>query len=148
MQIAKLMTRNVMTCHQSDMLDRAAKLMWDADVGVLPVVDDSGMLVGIVTDRDACMAAFMQRQPLHELSVSVAMSKHVVACQPEDDDAHVAEMMAKNKIRRVPVVDDDMRPIGILSLNDLALAMAHGDAIPEGEIAGTLAAICEHRPLG
>ena len=146
MQIAQLMTKNVLTCRQTDMLDRAAKLMWDHDIGVLPVIDDFGMLVGVVTDRDACMAAYVQRQPLHVLPVSVAMNRHVVTCRPESSDAFVAELMAKHKIRRVPVVDDDMRPIGIVSLNDLALALAHGEAIPEGEIAGTLAAICEHRP--
>jgi CBS domain-containing protein len=146
MKIAQLMTRNVKTCRRTDTLDVAAKLMWDYDIGVVPVVDDFGQVVGIVTDRDACMAAFMQCQPLHCLPCTVAMSKHVVTCRPDDTDAAVAKLMAQNKIRRVPVVDDSQKPIGMVSLNDLAITMAKGREVPAIEVAGTLAAICEHRP--
>jgi CBS domain-containing protein len=145
MQIAQLMTRNVKTCRLDERLDRVAKLMWDHDIGVVPVVDDDGQLVGIVTDRDACMAAMIQREPLHALPVSIAMTRHVVTCRGEDSDEHVATLMIKHKIRRVPVVDDDQRPVGMVSINDLALASAHGEPIPEGEITGTLAAVSEHR---
>jgi CBS domain-containing protein len=144
MQIAQLMTKDVRACRQTDMLDHAARLMWDHDIGALPVIDDFELVIGMVTDRDACMAAFMQRQPLHCVPVSVAMSKQVVTCQPDDTDLDVLRLMAKHKIRRIPVVGDDQRPIGIISLDDLALAMAKG-AIPPTEVADTLAAISEHR---
>ncbi len=146
MQIAQLMTKDVKTCRQTDMLDRAARLMWDHDIGFLPVLDDFGMLVGVVTDRDACMAAFMQRQPLHALPVSVAMSKHVVTCRSDDTTTRAAELMAKHKIRRLPVVDDDDHPVGVVSINDLALAASRREQIPEREITRTLGAISEHRP--
>jgi CBS domain-containing protein len=146
MKIAEIMTRDVKTCRQNEMLDQAAKLMWEHDIGAVPVVDDTGAVIGMVTDRDACIAAYMQRQPLHCLPASVAMNKHVVTCRPEDNDVVVAKLMAKHKIRRVPVVDDSQRPIGMVSLNDLALAMARGRDVSASEVAGTLAAICEHRP--
>jgi CBS domain-containing protein len=146
MKIAQLMTRNVKTCRQTDTLDIAAKLMWDFDIGVIPVVDDFGQVVGIVTDRDACMAAYTQCQPLHCLPCTIAMNKHVITCRPDDTDVAVAKLMSKNKIRRVPVVDDAQKPIGIVSLNDLAVSMAKGRDVPATEVAGTLAAICEHRP--
>ena len=145
MQIAQLMERNLKTCRPTDMLDIAAELMWDHDVGALPVVDDAGMLVGIVTDRDACMAAFTQRLALHELPVSVAMTKHVVTCRGEDNAMKAADLMARHKIRRIPVVDDDDRPVGIVSLNDLALAAMRRDQMPAQQLARTLASICEHR---
>lgn len=145
MQIAKLMTRDIQTCRQTDTLDRAAQLMWDHDIGALAVVDDAGMLIGIVTDRDACMAAFMAHQPLHALQVSIAMNTHVVACRPDDTVRAVAGLMAHHKIRRIPVVNDDQHPIGIVSLNDLALASARGSEVPVSEIAATLASICAHR---
>lgn len=147
MKIAQMMTKNVKTCRQTETLDVAVKLMWDHDIGAVPIVDDFGQVVGIVTDRDACMAAYTQFQPLHHLTCTVAMSKHVVTCRPEDTDASVAKLMAKNKIRRIPVVDDQQRPTGIVSLSDLALTMAMGREIPAQEVAGTLAAICEHRPV-
>lgn len=146
MKIAQLMTRDVKTCRQTDTLDVAARLMWDYDLGAVPVTDDLGQVVGIVTDRDACMAALMQSQPLHRMPCSIAMTNHVVTCQPDDTDLAVARLMAKNKIRRVPVVDDAQRPIGMVSLNDLALAMSRNRGVAATEIAGTLAAICEHRP--
>lgn len=148
MRIANIMSKDVKTCRQADMLDHAVKLMWDHDIGVLPVIDDFGQVIGMVTDRDACMATYMQRQPLHCIPVSVAMTKHVVTCRPEDTDFAVTKLMAKHKIRRVPVVDDEQRPIGIVSINDLALAMAKGRDVPASEVAGTLAAISEHRPGG
>jgi CBS domain-containing protein len=145
MQIAQLMTRDIQTCRETDTLDRAAKLMWDHDIGALAVLDDAGMVIGIVTDRDACMAAFMAGQPLHALPVSIAMNTHVVTCRPDDTVEVVARLMARHKIRRIPVVNDDQHPIGIVSLNDLALASARGSDIPRSKIADTLASICEHR---
>jgi CBS domain-containing protein len=146
MQIARIMTRPVTTCHQTDTLEHAVQLMWDRDIGFLPVVDDLGMLVGVVTDRDACMAAMMQHLPLDALSVPVAMNKHVVTCRDDDTAERAAELMAKHKIRRIPIIDDDDRPVGVLALNDLALA-AGRERLSEREVARTLGAICEHRPL-
>lgn len=148
MEIAQIMARDVKTCRITDMLDRPAKLMWDHDIGAIPIVDELGMLVGIVTDRDACMAVLLQGQPLHCLPVTVAMSKHVVTCRPEDTDDTAAKLMAKNKLRRLPVVDDAQHPIGMVSLTDLALAMRRSREVTAQEVAGTLAAICERRPAG
>lgn len=146
-KIADMMTRTVRTCRQNDSLDTAVKLMWDFDVGAVPIVDDFGQIVGIVTDRDACMAAFTRGQPMHAIECRAAMSRHVVTCQAEDSDVAVAQLMAKNKIRRIPVVDDAQRPIGIVSLNDFAIAMATGSEVPAAEVAGTLAAICARRTI-
>ena len=146
MKISQMMTRNVKHCRPTDNLAHAARLMWDHDIGALPVVDEHGQVIGMVTDRDACMAAYTRGQPLDQIPVSVAMTTHVVTCQPDDAEVSVAKLMAKNKVRRVPVVDDQQRPIGLVSLNDLAIAMVKSREIPATEIAGTLAAICEHRP--
>jgi len=145
MKISELMTRTVQVCRATDTLDRAAQLMWDHDIGSLAVVDDDDQVIGMITDRDACMAAYTRGRALRDIPVEVAMSKHVVTCSPDDSDTTVADMMAKHKIRRVPVVDDMHRPVGMASLNDLACTMARGRNVPATEVAGTLAAICEHR---
>ena len=145
MKISELMTRPVQMCRASDALDRAAQLMWDHDIGALVVVDEPGQVIGMITDRDICMAAYTCGLALHELSVDHAMSKHVVACGADDSADAVAALMAKHKIRRIPVVDETNRPIGILSLNDLSRTMASGRDLPASKVAGTLAAICEHR---
>jgi CBS domain-containing protein len=145
MKISELMTRTVQVCRATDTLERAAGLMWDHDIGALPVVDEHGWVIGMITDRDACMAAYTCGGALRDIPVEVAMARHVVTCGADDSDTAVADVMAKHKIRRVPVVDTAHRPVGILSLNDLARTMAHGRDVPATAVAGTLAAICEHR---
>jgi len=142
-----MMKKHVQHCRPNDTLDHAARLMWDYDIGALPVVDEAGQVIGMVTDRDACMAAYTRGEPLQRIPVSVAMTTHVVTCRPEDTTAAVARLMAMNKIRRVPVVDDQQRPIGLVSINDIAIAMAKGREVPATELAGTLAAICERRSI-
>ncbi|HEU4733987.1 MAG TPA: CBS domain-containing protein [Kofleriaceae bacterium] len=145
MKISELMTRTVQVCHATDSLERAAGLMWDHDIGALPVVDAHDRVVGMITDRDICMAAYTRGAALREIPVEVAMANNVVTCGADDSDTAVAEIMAKHKIRRVPVVDEAHRPIGMLSLNDLARTMARGRDVPASSVAGTLAAISEHR---
>ena len=145
MKISELMTRTVQVCGATDTLHHAAQLMWDHDIGALPVVDPHGQVIGMITDRDACMAAYTCGGALGDILVGVAMSRNAVTCGPDDSDTAVEELMARNKIRRVPVVDEAHRPIGMLSLNDLARTMAHGRDVPATAVAGTLAAICEHR---
>jgi CBS domain-containing protein len=145
MKISELMTRTVQTCSATDHLDRAAQQMWEHDIGAVVVVDSSGQVIGIVTDRDACMAAYTRGGALSDIPIDVAMSKHTVTCSTEDTADEVAELMAKHKIRRIPVVDETQRPVGMVSLNDLACTMARGRDVPATSVAGTLAAICEHR---
>jgi CBS-domain-containing membrane protein len=145
MKISELMTRTVQVCRETDTLDVAAKLMWDHDIGTVVVVDDARQVIGIVTDRDACMAAYLRGGALRDIPVAVAMSRNAVTCGPDDSDTAVAAIMAKHKIRRVPVVDGARRPVGVVSLNDLARTMAVGRDVPASAVAGTLAAICEHR---
>jgi CBS domain-containing protein len=71
------------------------------------------------------------------------MSNHVVMCRAEDSTAKASELMAKHKIHRIPIIDDDDRPIGVVSLNDLAIAAAHAQ-VPERDVVYTLGAIHEH----
>ncbi len=146
MKIANLIHRDVTTCSVHDQLDHAAKLMWDRDIGCLPVVDDQGQIRGIITDRDLCMAAYTRGAPLQAIPVSEVMSQHVFSCSPADDVHQVERAMSKHQIRRIPVIDDQGHPIGMVSLNDLARAAAIGK-VPSVEIASTLAAVTAPRPL-
>lgn len=148
MKIAELMTTDVKTCRQTDTLDVAVELMKEFDIAAVPVVDPVGRIVGIVTDRDACLAVYAHRQPLHWLPCAVAMSEHVVTCRADDDATAAEREMATHKIRHVPVIDDAEKPIGMVSLDDLALAMAAGRGLSASELAIALAAICEPRRRG
>jgi CBS domain-containing protein len=138
------MSHPAVTCSVSDSADAAARLMWECDCGVVPIVGDDGRLAGVVTDRDICMAAYTQGQPLGAIPVSRAMARNVVALH-EDDSIEAAELlMSDNQIRRLPVVDEGGRPVGVVSMNDLArLASRVKRTGVDREIVDTLAAIGE-----
>jgi len=145
-RVREVMTRQVVTCRESDSLNRAAQSMWDADCGALPVVGDQDKLIGMITDRDICMAAYTRGKPLAELSVSGTMSTHPVTCRPTDTLPAVMELMAERQIRRVPVVDDEGRLAGIVSLADLALlaqAPTNHSQEARSRLSGMLAGISE-----
>lgn len=153
MTIADLMKKEVAACGPADSLSEAARLMWENDCGCIPVVDSRGTLVGVLTDRDICMAANFSGGSLGSLAVSTAMSKSVLTCGPDDPPAAAIETMRTRQVRRLPVVDGDDRLVGILSLNDLAREAARTrtkkkrDVTPT-QIADTLADICEPRARG
>lgn len=149
MKARDLMTRDVACVDSNRTLADAARLMWEHDCGIVPVVEEgSGTLLGVLTDRDICMGAFLQGLPLAEIPVARVMSREVFACGPEADEAAVREIMGRNQVRRVPVVDENRRVVGIVSLNDLALraSSAKGAAArgAKAAVADTLAAVSRH----
>jgi len=148
MKINEVMSKPAITCRMSDMLSTAAQLMWEHDCGAIPVVDESGSVVGMVTDRDACMSAYLQGSSPYNIPVSDAMSEQVFSCHADDTLDAAERLMSSKQIRRVPVVDKHNRPIGVLSLNDIALRAASArkkDGF-DHELAQTLSAISKHRP--
>lgn len=147
MLVSEIMTRPAVSCGVDDSLNTAARLMWDHDCGALPVTGDDGVLVGIVTDRDVCMAAYTQGTTLDAISVTSVMSKDVVTCHPGDYLAAAERLMRERQVRRIPIVDQDRRPLGMVSLNDLA-RYTQASRKPDGAdraLVETLAAICKPR---
>lgn len=150
MPIADLMSRNVATCRADEWLDAAAKLMWDLDIGCVPVVDEQQHVIGIITDRDICMAAFTQGKAPQQIFVREAMAREVYSCLPDDNLAEAEEIMRKRRVRRLPVVDFDGRLVGLISLNDLARESARQQTrvqkdLTPLDVSATLAAICQPR---
>jgi CBS domain-containing protein len=147
MNVSDLMTTNAKSCSTMDNLQRAAQIMWENDCGVVPVVDCDGRVVGMVTDRDICMAAYTQGQPLWNIPVSSAMADQVHMVR-EGDSLDVVETLMRNvRVRRAPVVDADGRLKGIVSMNDLARHARRSsdrkaDGLSGDSIVQTLAAIC------
>ncbi len=120
--------------------------MWDHDCGCAPVVDAHGKLVGIITDRDICMAAYTQGVPLDAIPVERVMAPKVISCSRGDDLDTAHHLMRTYEIHRILVVDTRGRPIGILSLSDV-INHWHGDRAAENavEIAATFSAIRRRR---
>lgn len=120
MKVEELMITNVGSCHPEDQASAAARIMWERDCGAVPVVDDASRVVGMVTDRDLCMASCLEGKPLHDIAVRRAMSDKLWSCQPQDDISDAEKTMRTHRVRRVPVTDDDGKLRGILSLSDLS----------------------------
>jgi CBS domain-containing protein len=121
MKVNLIMSRDAVCCPTTSSLAEPAKMMWDKDVGFVPIVDAvSGALKGVVTDRDICMAALTKGRPLHEIPVGDVMQKNVHFCSESDHVARVESIMRDHQVRRVPVVDASQRVVGVVALNDLA----------------------------
>jgi CBS domain-containing protein len=119
--VGDVMTRNVATCTGGDSLHRAAQLMWDRDCGAIPIVDAEGRAVGLVTDRDLCMAAYTRSRPLAAIPVSSLLSGQLFTCSSLNSIDEAVERMRTQRIRRLVVVEGkQQRVVGMLSLADVA----------------------------
>lgn len=151
MKVSKLMCSAVITCRPEDSLESAAQKLWNHDIGCLPVVDGENHPVGMLTDRDICMAGYTQGRLLKDIRVDSVMSRTVFSAPGTDRIEDVEVVMRKHKVHRVPIVDEQNRLVGILSTNDLAREAAtevrrkYPD-VAEDEFVSTLACICEPRP--
>lgn len=119
-RVRAVMTPTVFTCHMEDPVNAAAQLMWDHDCGCIPVIDEHARVVGILTDRDVCMAAYTQGKTLHEMNVGNVCSRNVVICHEHESIADAEQTMMKAQVRRLPIVDHLGALVGIVSLGDLA----------------------------
>jgi CBS domain-containing protein len=146
MTIKDLMSRDVHTVRLGDHLDAAARVLWDRDCGAVPVVDGNGAVVGMITDRDICMAALTQGRPLGEIPVTVAMARTVRTARPDQDVAAALAAMTAQQVRRLPVVDARGVCIGMVSTADLVrhAAAQPKTLAPEG-LVRALAAIAAPR---
>ena len=106
-------------CREHDTLNDAARLMWEHDVGAVPVVNQAHQPVGMITDRDACMAAYTQGVALYHGSVSSAMSKTLVVCDISAPVSEIRELMIRAQVRRLPVVDAGGALVGVVGLSDI-----------------------------
>ena len=149
MKVKEIMTSNAKVCTPTDTLAEAARLMWDNDCGILPVVKDGGKVVGLITDRDICMAAAINNRNLSNIAVEDVISGKVYAANPDDDVRVALKTMQERKIRRLPVVAADGTLDGILSLNDVVLRAqeAKDKKAPDlayADVVKTYKAICAH----
>ncbi len=146
-KVGELMTSGVVTCSPSTNAATAAELMLRADSGILPVVAD-GTLVGVVTDRDLFIALGTRNLRASDLRIGDVAQERVWACSANDEVRSALEIMNTNRVRRLPVVDDAGRVVGMLSMNDLLLETGAAKNVQQTAVVETLQAICaHHQPL-
>ena len=147
MRIGDIMSRPAVVCRPDDTLEEAARLMWECDCGFVPIVDEENRVAGTVTDRDICMAAYTKGKALRDLRVSEVMTREVHTLREEDTVEMAERLMSDKQVRRLPVLDRDRQPVGVLSLGDVARC-ASGDPKWGGgdrEVASSLAEISRPR---
>ena len=150
MKVNELMVRDVKSCSNVDSTNRAAQLMWENDCGFVVVLSEAGLVAGVITDRDICMAAYTTGRPLCAIPVNEVMSRDVKCCGPDDDIQQVTSTLRAHQVRRLPVVDGQGIPVGVISLNDLACRAAADRGLPvrnvsQDLLALTLADLCRPR---
>jgi|SRR5688572_10515849 len=122
MKAREIMTSNPQCVTPGDAVQAAARIMRDADVGIVPVVDEGNerRLRGVITDRDIAVRCVAEGRD-GNCRVSDLMSNDLVTVRPDDDVREVMTRMKSEQVRRIPVVDDNNNLVGIIAQADLAL---------------------------
>lgn len=135
MKISQVMTHPAACCGPYEPLSEAARIMWDKDCGVVPIVEPvTQALLGVVTDRDLCMASYTQGRKLSEIPIEAIMSTQIVTCRADESLERAHERLRAHGIRRLVVVDEHGAVEGIVSLNDLARAAAKAVPAEQGAL--------------
>jgi len=119
-KIRDVMTADPVTLPMSSTLSEAAKAMRDSNIGDVIVLDDDGQLCGIVTDRDIVVRALAEGRQADATTLGEICSRDPATLSSEDSVSDAVRLMSGKAIRRVPVVDDG-KPVGIVSIGDLAI---------------------------
>ena len=119
-RVHELMTRRVTSVHPATSVERAARLLEECDCGALPVIGDNGVLVGMITDRDITIRIVARGRDARNAIVADCMTERVFACYANESVSECMRQMATHQVRRMPIVDDRGRLVGILSQGDLA----------------------------
>lgn len=150
MNVQDIMTTDIATCGPETNLELIANMMWNKNCGSIPVLNQSGQPLGVVTDRDIAMGCALNHKPLWELAAQDLLGgREVHCCRATDSIKNSLQQMSQNHIRRLPVVDDNGCLVGMLSLGDI-VAYAESEMpgkIPEisfGETINTLKQVYIH----
>lgn len=150
MKVQDLMTRDVQCCGPDTNLAAAAKMMWDSDCGALPILNVQGQVMGMITDRDICMAAATKNKPASEITVWETSSGKAYTCRMTDDVHTALDIMKRERVRRLPVVDEDGILQGIVAMNDFIPAVGEDKNLADlscEDVMRALKAISAHRVL-
>jgi CBS domain-containing protein len=130
MQIKDVMTRDVEVIRPDDTIQQAARKMKDLDVGAMPVCDGQ-RLVGMLTDRDITIRATAEGRDPSNTTAQETMTPEIYYCFENQNIEDAALLMMEKQIRRLPIIDDNKKLVGIVALGDVA------EDVEDDEIAGT-----------
>jgi CBS domain-containing protein len=128
--IKDVMTSDPCTIDAGKSVAYAAKMMRDEDVGLAPIVEGD-KLIGMLTDRDIAIRVVAEGRNPDQVTVGEVASQQVVTIDPQQDLAEALRIMAKHQVRRLPVVEEDGRLVGVVAQADIA---REGDDGQTGEL--------------
>ena len=144
MKVKKLMTAEVEFCHLEDDLTKAVEIMWRRDCGAVPVISGDMRVIGMITDRDICIAAGSRRQKPSKIKIGeVVTNGNPVTCSADETAEDALKKMRRKQIKRLPVVSQNGALIGILSITDILLK----DKKLKKKVFSALKAIAKPRPI-
>lgn len=146
MKVKDAMKADVGFCSTGDSLMKAAEVMRVRDCGAVPIVDDGRKAVGMLTDRDICLAIAARNRKASDVKTAELLKRKIVSCLAEDDLASALQKMRKHRVKRLAVVDKSHLLIGILSIADALLAV-HKDKKLKKKIYSTIKTIVKPSPI-
>jgi len=147
MKVRDVMAKQASFCAPETNLAAAAELMWKTGCGFLPVVGEGGNVIGVITDRDICIALGIHNRKPSELLVKNVMPPELFTCTPTDDVHSALKTIRIEGVRRLPVVDREGALAGVLSLDDIVLrAREHAfrKDVSYNDVEDAYKAICGH----
>lgn len=120
MRVSDVMTRNPATVSMDTTVQEVARLMADKDVGFVPIVDNQGVVCGTVTDCDIVVRVTAKGLDAKTSKLRDFGANSVISVSPEDDISRAQELMKQHQVQRILVCDAKKKPVGVISLQDLA----------------------------
>ncbi len=137
MKIRDVMHKSIVWVEADTPIDQVVQKMRELDIGAIPV-GEKDRLVGMITDRDIALRSFNGSSNPRDLKARDVMSKNVAFCKDTESLDDALQLMERKKVRRLPVLNEEKRMIGMLSLGDIAHTASHAKA------GSTLAALAAH----
>lgn len=137
MKVKDAMHKGAVWVEASTPVSEVAKKMKAFDIGAIPV-GENDRLVGIITDRDITVRCVSEGKDCSQIPAKEIMTEGVVYCNEEEDLADAVRIMEQRKIRRLPVLNNDKRLVGMLSIDDIA------HAAPQSLTAEVMSAVSVH----
>ena len=128
--IREIMTSNPKTVEAGQPIAEAARIMRDEDTGIVPIVEGD-QLIGTITDRDITVRVIAEGKDPQSTTIEEIASKNVITIDPQQDLDEALRLMAQHQVRRLPVVEEDGRLVGIVAQADIA---RQADATRTGEV--------------
>jgi CBS domain-containing protein len=120
-KVREVMTMSPACCNSDTNLGAAAEIMWNSNCGFLPVLSPEQKVVGVLTDRDICIAMATRNRLPGEITAQQVSSGVIYSCKSEDDIITALAMMKEKGVRRLPVLEATGKLAGVLSVDDLVL---------------------------